>query len=99
MNKLPLETVLSLTRRENLLGHGFDLEVEFSLAHHLAKSKHNDVVHRNEVLAKVTRFLNQNGWQLSEHHADYYNKYLPLFRYPLSPPSEGISFSIYLIGC
>lgn len=26
MNKLPLETVLTLMRHENLLGHGFDLD-------------------------------------------------------------------------
>ncbi|EAO9488607.1 hypothetical protein NYE69_11660 [Paenibacillus sp. FSL R5-0527] len=98
MKRLPLDTVLSLMRRENVLGHGFDLDelvqifvkhvkdtlsqeqVELSLAHYLAKSKHNDVVHRNEVLAKVTQFLNQYGWQLSDYHADYYKKYLPLFR-------------------
>ncbi|MGF9714365.1 hypothetical protein [Paenibacillus naphthalenovorans] len=26
MKKLPLDTVLSLMRRENVLGHGFDLD-------------------------------------------------------------------------
>ncbi|QOS98915.1 hypothetical protein JNUCC42_21280 [Brevibacterium sp. JNUCC-42] len=55
-------------------------QVELSLAYYLAKSKHNDVVHRNEVLTKVARFLNQYGWQLSDYHADYYKKYLLLFR-------------------
>jgi len=98
MKRLPLETVLSLVRRENMLGHGFVLDelvqifvkhvkdtlsqeqVELSLAHYLAKSKHDDAVHRNEVLAKVARFLNQYGWQLSDYHTDYYKKYLPLFQ-------------------
>lgn len=54
-------------------------QVELSLAHYLAKSKHNEVVHRNQVLAKVARFLNQYDWRLSDDHIDYYRKYLPLF--------------------
>lgn len=54
-------------------------QVELSLAHYLARSKHNDVVHRNQVLAIVARFLNQYDWRLSIDHIDYYRKYLPLF--------------------
>ncbi|GAA0387718.1 hypothetical protein [Paenibacillus motobuensis] len=75
MKRLPLDIALTLMRRENVLGHGSDLneligifikyvnvpmsqeQVELSLTHYLAKSKHNDVVHRNQVLTKVTRFL------------------------------------------
>lgn len=98
MTRLPLDTVLTLMRRENVLGHGSDMgelarifakhvndtlsqeQAELSLAHYLAKSTHKDVVHRNQVLAKVARFLNQYGWNLSDYHVDYYKKYLPLFR-------------------
>ncbi|WCN36481.1 hypothetical protein [Aneurinibacillus uraniidurans] len=98
MKRLPLDTFLSLMRRDNVLGHGFDLDelvqifvshvkdtlsqeqVKLGLAYYLAKSTHKDVVHRNQVLTKVTRFLNQYGWHLSDYHADYYKKYLPLFR-------------------
>ncbi|MCF6095115.1 hypothetical protein L1765_14215 [Microaerobacter geothermalis] len=98
MKKLPLDTILTLIRREKILGHGFDLDelvqifvqyvkdplstedVEFCLAQYLAKSKNNDTVHRNSVLEKVTRFMNQYGWNLSDYHLDYYRKYLPLFR-------------------
>lgn len=54
-------------------------QVEPSLAHYLAKSKHNDVVHRNQVLAKVAQFLNQNDWRLYDNHIDYYRKYMPFF--------------------
>jgi len=98
MKRLPLDTALTLMRRENVLGHcSNDMDelvsifvkyvkdpmsqehVELSLAHYLAKSKHNDVVHRNQVLAKVARFLNQYDWRLSDDHIDYYRKYLPLF--------------------
>lgn len=98
MNRLPLDTALTLMRREYVLGHcSNDMDelvgifvkyvkdpmsqeqVELSLAHYLAKSKHNDVVHRNQVLAKVARFLNQFDWWLSDDHIDYYRKYLPLF--------------------
>ncbi|WP_435924025.1 hypothetical protein [Paenibacillus sp. DYY-L-2] len=98
MTRLPLDTVLTLMRRENVLGHGSDMDelarifakhvndtlsqeqAELSLAHYLAKSTHKDVVHRNQVLAKLARFLNQYGWDLSDYHVDYYKKYLPLFR-------------------
>ncbi len=98
MKKLPLDTVLSLMRRENVLGHGSDMDelsrffakqvidtlsqeqAELCLAQYLAKSTHKDVVHRNQVLTKVARFLNQYGWNLSDYHVDYYKKYLPLFR-------------------
>ncbi|WP_458122147.1 hypothetical protein [Paenibacillus sp. Z6-24] len=94
MKRLPLNTALTLMRRENVLGHGFDLDeltqifvkyvidpmsqeqVELSLANYLAKSKHNDVVHRNQVLAKVAQFLNQYDWRLSDDHIDYHRKYL-----------------------
>lgn len=55
-------------------------DVEYSLACYLAKSKHYDVVHRNAVLEKVARFMNQYGWNLSDYHLDYYKKYQPLFR-------------------
>lgn len=97
MKRLPLDTALALMQRENVLGHGFDLDelieifvkhvkdpmsqeqVKLSLAHYLAKSKHNDVVNRNQVLAKVAQFLNQYDWRLSDDHKDYYRKYLPLF--------------------
>lgn len=54
-------------------------EVEYSLAQYLAKSKHSDTVHRNNVLGKVARFMNKYGWNLSDYHLDYYRKYLPLF--------------------
>ncbi|CAM5782471.1 MULTISPECIES: hypothetical protein [Brevibacillus] len=97
MKRLPLDTVLTLMRRENVLGYGSDMDelacifakhvtdtlsqeqAELSLAHYLAKSTHKDVIHRNQVLAKVTRFLNQYGWNLSDYHKDYYRKYFPLF--------------------
>lgn len=97
MKRLPLDTVLALMRRENVLGYGSDMDelalifakhvtdtlsqeqAELSLAHYLAKSTHKDVVHRNQVLAKVARFLNQYDWRLSDDHIDYYRKYLPLF--------------------
>lgn len=54
-------------------------QVELSFAHYLTKSKHNDLVLRNQVLAKAARFLNQYDWRLSDDHIDYYRKYLPLF--------------------
>lgn len=54
-------------------------QAELSLAHYLAKSTYKDVVHRNQVLTKVARFLNQYGWNLSDYQKDYYRKYLPLF--------------------
>jgi hypothetical protein len=98
MKALPLDTILTLMRRENVLGYGSDMDeltrifakhvkdtlstadVEYALACYLAKSKHTDVVHRNTVLEKVARFMNQYGWNLSDYHKDYYKKYLPLFR-------------------
>jgi len=97
MKKLPLDTILTLMRREQILKDDYDLEelahifvkyvkdplstedVEYSLAQYLAKSKHSDTVHRNNILEIVTRFMNQYGWNLSDYHLDYYKKYLPLF--------------------
>ncbi|WP_018885354.1 hypothetical protein [Paenibacillus massiliensis] len=55
-------------------------EVEYCLAQYLAKSDYKDTIHRNNVLGKVTRFINQFGWRLPDYHLDYYRKYLPLFR-------------------
>lgn len=37
-------------------------EVEYSLAQYLAKSKHSDTVHRNNVLRQFTHFMNNYGW-------------------------------------